>query len=112
MRVLCPGKAAKHVGRYFYKCPGNVNHPGSFMWCEDYHNSNPTVQLPSFVLDQEYHPKKYHGRCETDKSGCFPSVHVSSVPKRHYDANKVFHIILVFMGIVLFLLGVIVGKLL
>ena len=31
MRVLCAGKIVNHVGRYFYKCLGNVNHLGSFM---------------------------------------------------------------------------------
>lgn len=36
MVMRCAGKQAIHTGRYYLKCPEDLNHPGSFIWCDEY----------------------------------------------------------------------------
>ena len=36
MEMRMAGKNAINAGRYYMKCPANLNHSGSFHWCDEY----------------------------------------------------------------------------
>ncbi|KAG6392661.1 hypothetical protein SASPL_146885 [Salvia splendens] len=38
MDLRCAGRTARHAGRYYYKCPVNGDHPGSFKWFDEHPN--------------------------------------------------------------------------
>ncbi|KAL1564377.1 hypothetical protein AAHA92_06728 [Salvia divinorum] len=40
MVLRCAGKSAMNAGRYYYKCPVNGKHPGSFLWSNEYHDKS------------------------------------------------------------------------
>lgn len=36
MEMRMAGRTAINAGRYYMKCPANLNHSGSFHWCDEY----------------------------------------------------------------------------
>ncbi|KAL1550620.1 hypothetical protein AAHA92_18561 [Salvia divinorum] len=40
MVLRCAGKSAMNAGKYYYKCPVNGKHPGSFLWSNEYHDKS------------------------------------------------------------------------
>ncbi|KAL1546015.1 hypothetical protein AAHA92_22674 [Salvia divinorum] len=39
--LRCAGKSAINAGRFYYKCPVNGKHPGSFKWCDESQEGSP-----------------------------------------------------------------------
>ncbi|KAL1563825.1 hypothetical protein AAHA92_06248 [Salvia divinorum] len=107
MDLRCAGKSAMHAGRFYYKCPVNGKHPGSFKWCDEYHNE-PPFKEPGVELNQSKHvdyvrPTPMHDDLRGN-GGCV-----------HCYGNKspnpiMAHILIIFMGLVLILLGILLGK--
>ncbi|KAL1568553.1 hypothetical protein AAHA92_00157 [Salvia divinorum] len=44
MVVGCGRKIANHPGCYYYKCPLNSKYAQSFIWCDEFQASNPTIE--------------------------------------------------------------------
>ncbi|KAL1536836.1 hypothetical protein AAHA92_29419 [Salvia divinorum] len=40
MELRCAGRSSMNAGRYYYKCPVNGKHPGSFKWYDEYHDEH------------------------------------------------------------------------
>ncbi|KAL1544820.1 hypothetical protein AAHA92_00386 [Salvia divinorum] len=113
MVVRCGGKFANHPGRYYYKCPLNAKHAQSFIWCDEFQASNPTIENQVFQRQPPVH------------RGCSPDLLSSTVidksatetatsnPTRSRTLSDLeTHIAVIFMSMVLVLLGVILGKML
>ncbi|XP_057772049.1 FBD-associated F-box protein At5g22730-like isoform X2 [Salvia miltiorrhiza] len=59
MLVKCAGKEALHAGRFYYKCPANIKHQGSFLWCDEYHqNEVGAGQAPRYLSGRMYTPEQ------------------------------------------------------
>ncbi|KAL8498317.1 hypothetical protein ACS0TY_021585 [Phlomoides rotata] len=42
----------KNKGRFFYRCPRNLSHHNSFIWCDIWHQNDPPNMLPPFLKNQ------------------------------------------------------------
>lgn len=107
MKLLCAGKDAQHTGRWFYKCPIDANHSGSFFWCDDYHSRHGDGKLPDYVLNQTWRPEKKERNTHEEKNkrrartphGC---------GRCHVEIKMNF--VLGVIGLVLLVLGFVLGK--
>ncbi|KAL8457452.1 hypothetical protein ACS0TY_035352 [Phlomoides rotata] len=50
--VLLQAGTNKNPGRYFYKCPRNLKHQNSFIWCDAWHQHDPPNMMPHFLKFQ------------------------------------------------------------
>ncbi|KAL1559487.1 hypothetical protein AAHA92_09824 [Salvia divinorum] len=107
MEMRCAGRSAMHAGRYYYKCPTNGKHPGSFKWCDEYHQEIPS-RAPGVELEKTKRVTSSRNLTLADgvgfEGGC-----------SHCCGNKTpnaltAHVIIGFMSLVLILLGILIGK--
>ncbi|KAL1563322.1 hypothetical protein AAHA92_05804 [Salvia divinorum] len=73
MELRCAGKSAMNAGRYYYKCPANAKHPGSFMWSDEYHvKSAFRVSTPEHGKGNQTHVVRHavHNRESNWPTGC------------------------------------------
>lgn len=105
------GPTAKHVGRIYYKCPVSC---GYWKWCDDYHQEAASEIIPKYVLNQVYKPKaRLDGSTSATSTPRYePSSIDSPTGRRRHSSHLESQITYLFMGAVLVLLGVIIGKLL
>lgn len=84
MLALRAGEAAMNPGRYYYKCPNYENHVKSFIWCDEYQNRkrSPTERVTSGA-----------GQVHADRL-----LHIQAL--------------FMFMAVVIFLFGIVIGRLL
>ncbi|KAL8556713.1 hypothetical protein ACS0TY_004246 [Phlomoides rotata] len=50
--VLLQAGTERKPGRYFYRCPRNVKHPRSFIWCDAWHQHDLPTNRPDFLKFQ------------------------------------------------------------
>ncbi|KAL1536238.1 hypothetical protein AAHA92_28920 [Salvia divinorum] len=105
MVLRCAGRTAMHAGRYYYKCPNNGKHPGSFKWCDEYHSE------PGTVEEDKNNNRGSSGRPVQSSIGS-----VLDGRCTHCCGNKMPQVLTVqgmvgFMALVLILFGIIIGKL-
>ncbi|KAL1547693.1 hypothetical protein AAHA92_16016 [Salvia divinorum] len=84
MMLLRAGEAATNAGRYYYKCPRNGKHVKSFIWCDDYHSKTSTA-TERFTL---------------------------GVREVRGDRLLQTQVLFMFMAVVIFLFGIVIGRLL
>lgn len=51
------GKTTKNAGRFYYQCPLNWNHPGSFMWCDEYARNEEAALFGLSLNTQNPYPR-------------------------------------------------------
>lgn len=109
MRTLCARKSTHHPGHYFYKCPYDLNHDRAFLWCNEYHRQDPSGIIPDFVLHQKWKKKSVTlNKSHSDESGTSPTKVTSNMRLR----SELEHIVaLVFMAAVIFMFGIVFGRL-
>lgn len=109
MEMRRAGKTALNAGRYYLKCPSNGRHPGSFKWYDEYIGGNETEisaveqeagSLPTHTLE---HSSPELKGTEHKGSHCF-GVTVASQDAR-------LDVMIAFMGLLLVVIGVLIGKL-
>lgn len=82
-----------------------------FLWCDDYHSGSGDGKQPSYVLNQVYCPTKAVVSNSSKKSrSTSDTANVCSDCGRCQDELKM-NYVLVFIGLMLLLLGVVLGKL-
>ncbi|KAG6393915.1 hypothetical protein SASPL_144490 [Salvia splendens] len=84
MLLLRAGEAATHPGRYYYKCPHYGKHVKSFIWCDDY---------------------QIRTRSATERV-------TSGAREVYVDRLLHIHVVFMFMAVVIFLFGIVIGRLL
>ncbi|KAL1540575.1 hypothetical protein AAHA92_24910 [Salvia divinorum] len=94
MELHCAGRSAMNAGRYYYKCPINAKHSGSFKWCDEYHRDGRQVLTAS---EEEKGKQDRVVGC-TQCCGHATPNHLTS------------QIVVGFMAVVLILLGILIGK--
>ncbi|KAL8517835.1 hypothetical protein ACS0TY_009227 [Phlomoides rotata] len=48
MKLLQAGPERPNVGRFFYKCPDDIVHKNSFIWCDVFHQWDPPMLVLNF----------------------------------------------------------------
>ncbi|KAI3445139.1 hypothetical protein Pfo_031108 [Paulownia fortunei] len=81
MAIQRAGPHSKNPNRYFYRCPYNLDHAKSFLWCDVYHEDDPDEIKPKFLkFEQEYNIS--HQDSSVPSSSRFtpisPQLHVTS----------------------------------
>lgn len=111
MILKCAGKDAMHTGRVYYKCPADLKHDKSFLWCDDYHKNDPPGMIPDYVLNQAY---KKHNSLSTSCSSSSrvnASGMASEARPTRLRSDVEIEIAFIFMAVVIFCLGIVIGKL-
>lgn len=49
MKLRQAGERTMNPGRYSYKCPRNIDHTRSFIWCDEYHQHDSPETMSSFL---------------------------------------------------------------
>lgn len=111
MKLFCAGKEATHAGRYYYKCPLNAKHSRSFLWCDEYHSRNGDAKQPSYVLNQLYRPMKPVYSSDAVKNKKMNQAGSVCGVCGCCRAETRMNLLLVFMGLVLLILGIVLGRL-
>ena len=127
MSLFCAGPDAKHNGRWYYKCPINSKHSGYFLWCDDYHSKHGDGKMPNYVLNQVYRLAKAEDISVSEAKISTPvttEVSSASDTKRsasvtaavcsgfaRCEAELRMNYVLCFIGLMLLLLGIVLGKL-
>ncbi|KAL1549622.1 hypothetical protein AAHA92_17702 [Salvia divinorum] len=112
MEMRCAGKSAMNAGRYYYKCPLNGKHPGSFMWCDEYPRDI-LLRESGVPIDTANRPKSV--RSVTMQDELFTghvrySAQCSSCGGSKQQPALMVHVLIIFMALVLIILGVLIGK--
>ncbi|KAL8488378.1 hypothetical protein ACS0TY_024599 [Phlomoides rotata] len=66
--VLLQAGTDRNLGRYFYKCPRNVKHPSSFVWCDEWHQHDPPSIRPAFLKFQNPNISYYSHSVSSSRS--------------------------------------------
>lgn len=109
MKVQCAGPKAANVGRYYYKCPLNIDHDFAFHWCDEYHEVNTPGFTPQYVVNQVLKPRmndeqsasstSYQHRSQPPQQNQVPSNRIELTIQTAY----------MFMAMILVLFGIIIG---
>lgn len=90
------GPDAENAGRWYYKCTARIKHPKAFIWCDEFPPNQP-------LDDQEV---SYASNVTRTTN----VVRDATAADRLVNDNEKI-IAYIFMGVVIFLLGVVIGKL-
>lgn len=102
------GKKTGHPGRYFYKCPLDETHDQCFLWCDKYHSQAQNGQVPKFVLNHRYNATQQDS-CETSSTSIVLPADENRATRLKWGDLEV-TIALFFMMSVVFILGMVFGK--
>ena len=111
MAMRCAGKTAVNAGRYYMKCPANLNHSGSFQWCDEYIRGISGSSYQSYIDERVNNPRLGQERAP-------PIRHELEHPSggRHYCARKAADdmktpLLIVCVCILMVIVGILIGKL-
>lgn len=110
MLLKCAGPDAHYTGCYYYTCPTIFKHERNWMWCDEYHKNDPAGVIPDYVLNQVVvkKPTKKFTRSEASQAREVTVASEFLPPRRMSDLEVL--IAFLFMSIVIFILGIILGK--
>ncbi|KAL8513228.1 hypothetical protein ACS0TY_019437 [Phlomoides rotata] len=87
MKLFQVEKPTVNFGRYFYKCPRNVNHPKNFLWCDVWHKHDSPENLPIFLQFPQQSPTT---QASSSSHACTPkseSMNPTYKPEIEVDSN-------------------------